>query len=414
MVATLLILGRALAVAVASAAAAPPAGVAVVDCASAAAAPWALDVASSALTLVVGGSKLCMEPGAPPPAHDPLVLEPCPARPTPWEATDAPGFAALVIKGRPGAWGPAALMGEVALGHPTILYSLLSAKGYCASHHSCDFVFNATTGKIVNPETQLCLGAGPSPKPPAPGPPPSPPSPPHPRPPRPASPPPNLAYTCEAGQPLAGTPTCDRSLGFKARAADLASRLNISDHIDLFFSYPGTPYIPALNIKSWSLDHTCIHGLNKARNITLFPHEIAQGASWDPSLVERILNATATEARIMSAKGFVATHGHSLGEVLSCDGGPSAAQAHDPRWGRVSWTWGEDAFHIGVMGQAAYVGLQSPRPVPGGKPTDRFLATRATVPYLPPLQLRVNTSASCGMVTGFIIRFDCALTVRRD
>ena len=33
------------------------------------------------------------------------------------------------------------------------------------------------------------------------------------------------------------------------------------------------------------------------------------------------------------------------------------------------------------MGSAAYEGLQSPRPVPGGQPTDRFLATRATVPY---------------------------------
>lgn len=67
--------------------------------------------------------------------------------------------------------------------------------------------------------------------------------------------------------------------------------------------------------------------------------------------------------------------------MLSCDGGPAAAQAHDPRWGRVSWTWGEDAFHIRVMGRSAFVGLQSPRQVPGGKPGDVFLATRATVPY---------------------------------
>jgi beta-glucosidase len=115
-------------------------------------------------------------------------------------------------------------------------------------------------------------------------------------------------------------------------------------HIYVIASYrsPGTPYIESLNVKSWSLDHTCIHGLNKARNVTLFPHEIAQGTSWDASLVQRILNATATEARILSAKGYIASNGHNLGEVLSCDGGPSAAQAHDPRWGRVSWTWGED------------------------------------------------------------------------
>ena len=52
---------------------------------------------------------------------------------------------------------------------------------------------------------------------------------------------------------MAGTPTCDRSLGFKARAADLGARLNLSDHVDLFFSYPGTPYLPSLNVKGWSL-----------------------------------------------------------------------------------------------------------------------------------------------------------------
>ena len=69
-------------------------------------------------------------------------------------------------------------------------------------------------------------------------------------PPKPAA---NLAYSCEVGQPLAGTPTCDRSLGFKARAADLGARLNLSDHVDLFFSYPGTPYLPSLNVKGWSL-----------------------------------------------------------------------------------------------------------------------------------------------------------------
>jgi len=46
-----------------------------------------------------------------------------------------------------------------------------------------------------------------------------------------------------------------------------------------------------------------------------------------------------------------------------------------------AWRIGEDPFHISVMGSAAYEGLQSPRPVPGGQPTDRFLATRATVPY---------------------------------
>ena len=305
-------------------------------CGSAAAGPWefARSPAVSSLSLA-GTPPLCLEPGQPIPAHAPLILQQCTAHSTGWEITNAPGFPTIAIKGAKGDLGPAILLGKMVLGQPAILYSLLAAKGYCSSHHSCDWVYNATRKVIVNPETQLCLGSGEPPKPQ--------PTPPHPHPRPPPPPPPNLAYSCEAGQPLADTPTCDRSLGFKARAADLASKLNLSDHVNLFFSYPGTPFIESLNVKSWSLDHTCIHGLNKARNVSLFPHEIAQGTSWDTDLVRRILNATATEARILSAKGYVQSKGHSLGEVLSCDGGPSAAQAHDPRWGRISWTWGEGA-----------------------------------------------------------------------
>ena len=117
-----------------------------------------------------------------------------------------------------------------------------------------------------------------------------------------------------------------------------AQRLNITDHINLFFSYPGTPYIEKYNVKSWSLDHTCIHGMNKASGVTVFPHAIAQGASWDLDLVRRVSNATAIEARILSNKEYVASGYRAAGTALSCDGGPLANSAHDPRWGRISET----------------------------------------------------------------------------
>ena len=84
-------------------------------------------------------------------------------------------------------------------------------------------------------------------------------------------------------------------------------------------------------MKSWSLDHTCIHGLNKANGVTVFPHAIAQGASWDRELVTRVSNATAIEARILSDQAYLHTKGASMGGALSCDGGPLANSAHDPR-----------------------------------------------------------------------------------
>ena len=58
---------------------------------------------------------------------------------------------------------------------------------------------------------------------------------------------------------------------------------------------------------------------------------IAQGASWDRDLVRRVSNATAVEARILSAQEYTSTKGANMGAALSCDGGPLANSAHDPR-----------------------------------------------------------------------------------
>ena len=216
----------------------------------------------------------------------------------------------------------------------------------------------------------------------------------------PPGPPPNIAHTCAPGSAEAKLPFCDTSLGFLARTEDLVGRLNQSQQVSMFLSYPGTPYIRELNLKGWSLDHTCIHGLNKANGVTVFPHAIAQGASWDTDLVHRVSNATAVEARILSARGYEQTKGGNAGEALSCDGGPLANSAHDPRWGRISETYGECPSHIQVMGVTAMKGLQNPQPVPLGKPEDVFFATRqvtaraCAIPgqYAPPQSARWRAS----------------------
>ena len=117
----------------------------------------------------------------------------------------------------------------------------------------------------------LTPAPSPSPSPPAPGPRPPPPPPgPHPRPAKPGT----LNYTCAAGSPEAGLPFCDTSLGFDARAEDLVNRLNTTEQVGFFFSYPGTPYIQRFNLKTWSLDATCIHGVasKRAGHVTVFPH----------------------------------------------------------------------------------------------------------------------------------------------
>ena len=186
----------------------------------------------------------------------------------------------------------------------------------------------------------------------------------------------NMGYTCAPNSPEAGLPFCNRHLGFEARSQDLMSRLNTTERVMLWGrSYPGTVYIKRFNMKTWSLDHTCIHGINKEHGVTVFAHAIAQGASFDRDLVRRISNATSIEARIISEQIYQRSNGESQGAALSCDGGPLANSAHDPRWGRISETYGEDPYLIQQIGVTAMRNLQNQQPVPNS-PGDYFMATR--------------------------------------
>ena len=187
-------------------------------------------------------------------------------------------------------------------------------------------------------------------------------------------------FTCAPGAPESTLPFCNRKLGFQARSADLVSRLNVTEKLDLWgHSYPSSHTVDRFNTKSWSLDHTCIHGVNGQHGVTVFAHAIAQGASFDLDLVARISNATAVEARIMSWQKYYGSGGSTQGAVLSCDGGPLANSAHDPRWGRISETYGEDPLLIKLMGVKVLRALQNQQRVPGSVDEDYFMATRQVV-----------------------------------
>jgi hypothetical protein len=149
----------------------------VVACGSPLAGPWRF-LPSGGLAL---NATLCLESTTPIGAADcvgcpgGLVLKPCSASSPAWEVTSAPGFETIAVKGVSGACGPAALEGNVALGTPFDICSLLdtaTGKGaYCDDHRSCDWVWNASSLEIVHPEhNQLCLGAGAKKPQPPPGP----------------------------------------------------------------------------------------------------------------------------------------------------------------------------------------------------------------------------------------------------
>eukprot|EP01062_Namystynia_karyoxenos_P005902 TRINITY_DN12045_c0_g2_i1.p1 TRINITY_DN12045_c0_g2~~TRINITY_DN12045_c0_g2_i1.p1 ORF type:complete len:1023 (+),score=199.81 TRINITY_DN12045_c0_g2_i1:121-3069(+) len=340
--------------------------------------------------------RLCLTALGPPTNGQAVGLSPCTGSglqhwrssndpPEEWPAValeDAPKFALSIAEGHQG--------------RPIWIWDTVDAAGYCSGMHNCGFVIAGGQLQLAQ-EKGTCVAASGSPEPlpdtPAPAPQPPTPPPPAPTPPPVPTPPPaptpkpaptpaptpgpvDPRRTCCASCPERALPYCNRGIGFAKRAADLAGRLTTPEIIMLFFSYPGTEYVSRFNLKAWSLDHTCIHGINKLKNVSVFPHAIAQGASWDRDLVTRISNATAVEARVLSEKEYNDSNGKNQGSVLSCDGGPLANSAHDPRWGRISETYGEDPYHIQEIGVTALKALQNPQPVPGGAPEDVWMATR--------------------------------------
>lgn len=83
--------------------------------------------------------------------------------------------------------------------------------------------------------------------------------------------------------------------------------------------------------------------------VTVFPHAINHGATWDIDLVARMANATGNEMRAASQIRYRTSNGQAYAAVI-CDSGPLANTAHHPAWGRISETYGEDPFLISRLG----------------------------------------------------------------
>ena len=76
---------------------------------------------------------------------------------------------------------------------------------------------------------------------------------------------------------------------------------------------------------------------------TCFPAAMARGATWDPDLEKRISWVIGYEGRVLGAN-----------MVLS----PCINVLRHPGWGRAQETYGEDPYHLGVMGVAHVEGSQ--------------------------------------------------------
>ncbi len=102
----------------------------------------------------------------------------------------------------------------------------------------------------------------------------------------------------------------------------------------------GEPAIPAI----WGTD--AVHGHTNVVGATIFPHNIALGATGDPGLVRRIGAATAVEIEVTG---------------IDWNFSPTVAVARDDRWGRTYESYSEDPAIVARMGSALVEGLQGQR-----------------------------------------------------
>ena len=116
----------------------------------------------------------------------------------------------------------------------------------------------------------------------------------------------------------------------------------------------GRPAIPIL----WGAD--AVHGHSNVVGATLFPHNIALGATRDPDLVRRIGEVTAAE---MEATG------------IDWNFSPTVAVARDDRWGRTYESYSEDPAVVHSLARAMVEGLQGAPGTPGFLGDGRVLAT---------------------------------------
>jgi beta-glucosidase len=140
----------------------------------------------------------------------------------------------------------------------------------------------------------------------------------------------------------------------KAPAADW---LKLADEFWEASSAPlpnGEPVVPAI----WATD--AVHGHANVPGATIFPHNIALGATGDADLIRRIGAATATEIEVTGLDWTFA---------------PTVAVARDDRWGRTYESYSEDPALVTRLGAAMIEGLQGRPGGPGYLGVGKVAAT---------------------------------------
>ncbi len=115
--------------------------------------------------------------------------------------------------------------------------------------------------------------------------------------------------------------------------------------------------VPRLGVKSYNVWSEALHGVLARADTsagvlgpTSYPNSVALGSTWDPSLVQRMAEAIADEARAMYQAGVKDLTFWS----------PVVEPVRDPRWGRTGESYGEDPYLVSSMASGFVRGLMGP------------------------------------------------------
>lgn len=145
----------------------------------------------------------------------------------------------------------------------------------------------------------------------------------------------------------------DYSRSFEERVEDLLSRMTLEEKISQMMSR--TPHdLPRLGIPGYEWSGMSAHNIERGDVCTVFPHAIAQAATWDPALVKEIGTALSDEARGLFNSGYP-----RMGLTFWA---PVVELARDPRWGRTHECYGEDPLLTAQIAGAWVRGIQGEDP----------------------------------------------------
>ncbi|WP_152286488.1 glycoside hydrolase family 3 C-terminal domain-containing protein [Flavicella marina] len=150
----------------------------------------------------------------------------------------------------------------------------------------------------------------------------------------------------------------DSNLSIEQRAKILVSQMTLEEKLSQLLNT--APAIERLEVSSYDWWNEASHGVARNGKATIFPQGIAIGASFDPSLANRVGTAISTEARakyIISQK--MGNHSRYAGLTFWS---PNINIFRDPRWGRGQETYGEDPYLMAKMGISFVKGLQGEDP----------------------------------------------------